>query len=809
MGLKKQIMFSILAAVSFILLQPYIALAQKLDSNAVVAADAYTFAKDIAKVNQNDPAFKALENASRQQEEGETKDTSSGNYVQCGSQICNLDTQYCYRETNSWYTGQGGSVTRCVCSNAELPLQVQQNATRTVRTLMTTNCSEVVNQKAQVDNEVISMTGSDGKKYQVHIGDTISVRYANESNKATSGCEVLPVKLYNYRKCFFCPLMGVIYDGSAKITDVAFSKMAAAFATLLAIGFAIWVALQVLTQVSSLTKQDAPKFLGGLIKQSYKVIIAFILLQNSQQIFTYAIRPVLEAGLVFGQNMLTTQDIFDGLDWDEDGKYIRQAKAVTGGTHYEVGTYDKLEQFVVAVQREIAFMQAVGTSLVCTGTNLMLLKGNVAEFGDGFQMFIQGVILAFFGFLLSLAFVFYLIDGIVQIGVVGALLPFLIAAWPFKATSKYTSTGVQMLLNSAFLFLFIGFVVSANIFLVNEALNQTADEQQSELLTLCSQEDYFVKNKTLCEEALNETPRMGALFEIAQTLNSLDSSRLKQLTDISSIGFLILLFCCLFGFKFTNQAGSLADKFASGTISKPIAPGIATMGASFAKSAALRATEDIREAAGDRLERGAKAVVGLVPRGINKAWRKIRGKDKAPVSGNSVMPQKFENSRGQDQDENIGASARQGVTFNEKGKNAQTTPTLSEKEPQNKNTPTLSEAGGEGLSPRTQISQDSQGSSEEDAKAPQSPQNEDTSAMENNAENPQQSDASQKAEKTSRISEPEQSEQTKNSRTASAKRRQPRRSTNKTQPSIRRQPRGGSGYNRTHNTKRLRGKTNG
>ena len=149
------------------------------------------------------------------------------------------------------------------------------------------------------------------------------------------------------------------------------------------------------------------------------------------------------------------------------------------------------------------------------------------------------------------------------------------------------------------------------------------------------------------------------------------------------------------------------------------------------------------------------------------------------------------------------------TVFNEKGKNAQTTPTLSEKEPQNKNTPTLSEAGGEGLSPRTQISQDSQGSSEEDAKAPQSPQNEDTSAMENNAENPQQSDASQKAEKTSRISEPEQSEQTKNSRTASAKRRQPRRSTNKTQPSIRRQPRGGSGYNRTHNTKRLRGKTNG
>ena len=660
------------------------------------AVDAYTFAKDVAEVNQNDPVFKALENAHNKQfGEGNEADgeLKAGNYVQCGASLCNLDTHFCYKETNYWSTGQGGSISNCVCSDKELPLKGENNSAYSgvTRSLMTMGCSSFTNQQGKTYDQFLTMTGSDGKKYQVHLGSTISVQYANESNKATFGCEVLPVKLYNYRKCFFCPLVGVIYDGSAKITDIAFSKMAAAFATLLAIGFAIWVALQVLTQVSSITKQDAPKFLGGLIKQSYKVIIAFVLLQNSQQIFEYAVRPILETGLVFGQNMLTTQRVFANIDVDGKGNYIRQAKEVTGGEHYKLGTYDKLEQFVVAVQREIAFMQAIGTSLICTGSNLMLFKGEISEFGDGFQMFVQGVVLAIFGFLLSISFVFYLIDAIVQFGVVGALLPFLIAAWPFKVTTKYTGTGTQMLLNSAFVFLFIGLVISANIHLINQALSLNSGEKQDELLELCEQPKYFNEHKEQCEDAF-DTPRMGTLYEIAKTLNSLDSTKLKELTDISAMGFLILLFCCIFGFKFTNQAGSLADKFASGGIGKPIAPGIATMGASFAKSAATRATKNVREAAGDRLERGVKWAVGLAPRGMKAAWNKVRGKDKKPATSGSAPSQATGNTSSSGTSGNEAFNGgHEAAVLNEKSKNEQT-PTLNEQAQGQKPTPTLNEA---------------------------------------------------------------------------------------------------------------------
>ena len=126
----------------------------------------------------------------------------------------------------------------------------------------------------------------------------------NQANTAFRGCEVLPVKLYNGRKCFFCPLFTVMYKVAGDMTAISFKALAAAFALVLALGLAIWVAVQTLAHVSSLTKQDAPKFLTGLIKQSYKVLIAFLLLQYSSQKFDYGVVPVLSAGLDFGDALL-------------------------------------------------------------------------------------------------------------------------------------------------------------------------------------------------------------------------------------------------------------------------------------------------------------------------------------------------------------------------------------------------------------------------------------------------------------------------------------------------------------------------
>ena len=521
---------------------------------------------------------------------------------------------------------------------AETPMDINTIGYYESYTLCTKNCAK--EDFLFIDGDYIDASDSEGRKYRVHMGNETTIQYAGEN---FNGCEVLPVKLYKHRKCFFCPMIGVIYNAVARVTDTSFSIMAPACATLLALGFAIWIAIQVLAQVSSLTKQDAPKFLGSLIKQSYKVVIVFILLQTPHNLFNYIIRPVVGVGLTFGENMLTTQtaDSFAKLDRDEYGKYKRQANGKPGGKYYDTSTYDKIEKFVVAVQQEIAFMQATGTSLLCVGSEVMIdLDTNWKQnIGDGFMMIVQGTILAIFGFLISIAFVFYLVDGIIQLGVAGGLMPLLLAAWPFKPTQKWLGTGANMILNTSFLFMFSGLVVSTCILLISATFSQSTTERAyQELLDCQNLSDYYEKNKDKCDELKNKT-NFGGLAQIADALNQQQVSKLKDLTDISGMGFLILIFASIFGFKFIGQAPALANKFASGGMGKQIAPSFATVVTSATKSAALKATKDTRESIGKKVSYGIETVASLPGAGVSKLYNFMRGKNKdtsADGSGGSA-----------------------------------------------------------------------------------------------------------------------------------------------------------------------------
>ena len=440
------------------------------------------------------------------------------------------------------------------------------------------------------------------------IGEDISIEYA-DAEKSMKGCEVLPVKLYNMRKCFFCPLFTVVYSAATKMPKISFDKLAAAFATLIALGLAIWIAIQTLTHVSSLTKQDAPKFLAGLIKQSYKFLIAFLLLQYGNQIFTYAVNPVLSAGINFGTVFLENNKADEKAAEDINKEIQSRADKVPYYGFYDNKNndlYKQLDRYVSDIQREIAFMQAVGSSLVCTGNRTLLHKTEVETFADGFKMILQGMVFAIFGFLLSLAFAFYMIDAVVQLGIVGALMPFLIASWPFKVTSQYAGTGFKMLLNSAFIFVFIGLTVEVNMQLINAALTNNVGGKQE------------------IKASNTDDVSMGALQEIAIAINEQDSTKLTELTDISTMGFLILIFCCIFGFKFMGQTSSLAGQFSSGGI-KPTAPSIATMGASAALSGAKKVSKPVREAIGRKAEDAEMAVVGAIAHPIKTAKSIGRG----------------------------------------------------------------------------------------------------------------------------------------------------------------------------------------
>lgn len=482
----------------------------------------------------------------------------------------------------------------------------------------------------------ITFKDNSGRKYNVEVSNgrfgEVTYQGQDEGKKSFRGCEVLPAKLYKQRDCFFCPLFAVVYRAADTMATLSMQKLASSFAVLIALGLGIWIAFQTLTHVSSITKQDAPKFLGGLIKQSFKFLIAFLLLQYSGEIYHWVVNPLLQAGLQFGNSMLFESHLYQDIGKNETTQIVMKT------VFFGEPLYKKLEDFITNVQREIAFMQSIGSTLMCIGGNLMMGAAGMTmdNFGSGFQMMIQGLVLCIFGFLLSLAFAFYLIDAVVQLGIVGALMPFLIACWPFKLTAQYTNKGFSMLLNSFFVFVFVGLVVSINLQLIDAALVTTSTtDQVSETLTTSGQG----QNPTQIEKI-----RTGALGGIYEAINAQDENKLKELTDISGVGFLILLFCCIFGFKFCGQSSALADKMAGGGM-KAMAPGIATMGASATLSAGKKASQPIREAVADKVtEVGGnamrKAGAFLTGRGRKHGQKEEGGGDKgadneAPASENS------------------------------------------------------------------------------------------------------------------------------------------------------------------------------
>ena len=391
---------------------------------------------------------------------------------------------------------------------------------------------------------------------------------AEATTGVLKGCPPVAIKIVQDADCIFCPLFTVLYAAANEMSTMAFSKLGGPMATVMLIGFAIFVGFKVLTHVSALTKQDAPKFLGELLTQSFKVLIAFLLLMTSNQIYQYFISPVLGAGLEFGSAMLfENPEAFAGC--------TANISIANDTSLLPVSLYAKLDCFIRAIQSEIAVSQAIGSSLMCVGRNEA--AGELSGIWD-FGMVFQGLIIWGFAVMLSLAFAFYLIDATVNLGLVGALMPFLIASWPFKLTNGYTKTGIGIFLNTFFVFVFMGIVVSINMQLIGQALTQGGSAAAS-------------------SSATSGESSGGGLTEMAKALSSDDMKKLKDLTDIGFGGFLILLCCCIFGFKFTNQAESLATQMSgsSGGISG-IGKNIGGMAAGGAAKLASKATQPARKA---------------------------------------------------------------------------------------------------------------------------------------------------------------------------------------------------------------------
>ena len=487
----------------------------------------------------------------------------------------------------------------------------------------------------------------------------------------TKGCMPLPAKIAEGKNCIFCPLFAQIFSAAQTMATSSFGVLAQSLANVMLVGFALWVAFSLLGKVSSFTKMDAPKYITELLTQAFKVLFAYLMLRNADAVYTYALGPLLKAGMEFGMTLLSSGD----------SVYLKSCDSMSGVKNMPTNgllpyyLYTQLDCFIRAIQFELSVPQAIGSSLMCVSRN-EAASGNVLSVPiPDFSMLFQGLIIWVFAWLISLAFAFYLVDATVRLGIVGALMPFLIASWPFKVTSKYTNQGFTMFMNTFFTYAFMGLVVSINIQLMGISL----------------------------------TGGQGGLDAIEEALNGNSVKVLSDLLDIGFAGFLILIASCIFGFKLCGQAAELAGSMAGGGGGSSIAPEIGGMGYNVAKAATLgtgkmawQGTKLVGNATGvtPKLRQARDKVVSGVSSGLKSLFTfgRATSKSRAPVSrlrgSDAPAPTPSSSSSG-------GASpvtaeqARQA----ERVENAAPRPTTPAKPVTAANTAKPNQAGAEGTAP--------------------------------------------------------------------------------------------------------------
>ena len=305
----------------------------------------------------------------------------------------------------------------------------------------------------------------------------------------------------------------------------------------------------------------------------------------------------MAAGLEFGLALLFDQGLLS--------EFSTLTQSERSGMPSGVIGQDLLASVMAAVKlfsKASAQMPAIGSSLICISMN------EARNILPDFSMLIEGVLVFAFGWCIALACCFYLLDSVVRFGIFCALLPFLIACWPFKVTVSYTKTGWDIFMNAFFNFVMMGMIISLNSELISQAL----------------------------------TGGQGGMDALEAAINGSNVDTLKDLMDISGVDFLVLVACCMFAFKLVGQINELANQVSSTSGGTGIGNKIGGVAAQAAKKVAGTAVKGgkavVGGAAGAVYEgTGAKAKVeagkAKIMGGLNKMGAKIGLGNKANPNG--------------------------------------------------------------------------------------------------------------------------------------------------------------------------------
>ncbi len=338
-----------------------------------------------------------------------------------------------------------------------------------------------------------------------------------EPEETDDGCETFSTYLSKLSACPLCPVFEVILSTDAKIAHLSWNALAGKMQAIIGSIFLAYLALETLKNIGNMTGMGISSYLKSVLSLGFKVSIAYYLLDSSTYVYGYFISPVIKGGLDMGMAIANAGR--PGI-----GQCVTGNADITSITSQELDSslLNSILETVRCFGNTAATMPAVGRGLICHGWTIPDLQ---------LDMWFAGLIIYLFGLMIWLCISFYLIDCTVQLGMVSALVPLLIACWPFKHTQSYSYKGVQLIMNTFFNYVMMGLVLLVG----------------SEIVGAASGSDTSNAGMDAMVAAINE--------------NDLD--KLEKLAEFDGVAILVLISCCIFAMKLIGTANHLAGKFAT------------------------------------------------------------------------------------------------------------------------------------------------------------------------------------------------------------------------------------------------------
>lgn len=381
-------------------------------------------------------------------------------------------------------------------------------------------------------------------------------------------------------KCTFCPLFATFFRAASVMTRKAIDGYSGSVYKVVIIGFAVWIALQILAFVSSPEVRDLKDLVLAIITQSLFVLIAVILLQSGAFSFLNdALSPIFSTGMNAAEAILTPEQA--GNNSNASLQKAKTSNASEVKAEVDEYTCPSMSQYnLPSTDKEGALPTKMGEGILCTMGLIQNRVARVKALGSASicyswqrKVFIiphlgyllVGIGLWIGGMLILLAVPFMMIDSVLQLAVAGSLLPFAIGAYAFKATRQYTGKVWETFINAMFAFVFVSLIA----LMVTTALEQIITDATANTNTLFNSDNVDMDDL------------------------------LKNLSWFSK-EFLEVCFVLILAWSVIGEATDFAKQFSGSITSTKIGSSIGTMAGSFTKSAATKVLDKPVSAAADK-----------------------------------------------------------------------------------------------------------------------------------------------------------------------------------------------------------------